>query len=78
MTAGQVGSRLLTDVVIRAEIDRLEREALQKVQAELDATNALTSRWRHLASPGVTWRHLARDDASLTRGCAALALLTRP
>ena len=43
-TARQIGSRLLTDVVIRAEVDRLEKEALQKVQAETGITLERTLR----------------------------------
>jgi phage terminase small subunit len=43
-TARQIGSRLLTDVVIRAEVDRLENEALAKVQAETGITLERTLR----------------------------------
>lgn len=43
-TARQIGSRLLTDVVIRAEVDRQEAEALAKVQAETGITLERTLR----------------------------------
>lgn len=43
-TARQIGSRLLTDVVIRAEIDSQEAEALAKVQAETGITLERTLR----------------------------------
>jgi len=43
-TARQIGSRLLTDVVIRAEVESQEAEALAKVQAETGITLERTLR----------------------------------